>query len=169
MQSYEAEATVTYISNKTTHTYETKQQCKITGEYRIEVTGPERVAGNVTINDGKTITQFNTKVAGRISIGTTEAVERSELFLTSFVKNYVRSQEVSVAAASIEGNPTTVLEARIPGEHPYMATQKLWVDNETLKPVKLVIYDVSGVERIVVTYNSFEYNVRLSDEIFRVE
>jgi len=166
METYEAVAAVTFISNKNAHEYETLQQCKITGEYRIEVTGPEKVAGNVTIFDGKVIYQFNGRTEGKMSVGTAEAPERSELFLTSFVKNYVKSQEVSVSAANMDDSVCTVLEAVIPGEHPYLRTEKLWVDNKTLKPVKLVIYDPDGGERILVTYRSFEYNKVLDDKIF---
>jgi len=169
LQSYESNASVTYISNKTSHTYDTKQQCRMTGEYRIEVTGPESVAGNVTLSDGTTICQFNTRIAGKLSIGTTEAMERTELFLTSFIKNYVKSQQVTISAANINKVAYTVLEATIPGEHPFLRTEKLWVDNTTLQPLKLVIYDPSGAERIVVTYNTFDYNVTLSDSLFTVQ
>jgi len=168
MQTYEATATVVFVSNKNTHEYETLQQCRVSGEYRIEVIGPARVAGNVTIFDGKVIYQFNDRVAGKLSVGTAEAAERAELFLTSFVKNYVQSQEVSVSAAKVEGSDCTVLEANIPGDHPYLRTEKLWVDNQTLLPVKLVIYDPDGAERILVTYRSFEYNKELDGNVFKV-
>ena len=169
MESYQATARVEYISNKNTHTYETFQQAKLTGQYRIEVTGPERVAGNVTISDGRTIAQFNPQIAGKIAITTTEAPERHEIFFTTFVLNYVRSQEVSISAANIDENVCTVLEAQIPGDHPYLHKEKLWVNNETLKPVKMVIYDPEGGERIIITYDSFEFNVELSDALFRIE
>jgi outer membrane lipoprotein-sorting protein len=62
----------------------------------------------------------------------------------------------------------TVLEAIIPGSHPYLSSEKLWVDNKTSKPVKLVIYDPDGAERIIVTYGAFEYNVELDDSLFTI-
>ncbi len=169
MESFQAEASVKYISNKNSHTYETLQQCRTSGEYRIEVTGPENVAGNITLSDGKIICQFNTKVTGKISVGTTESQERSEILLTSFVKNYVKSKEVSVSVASIDGGECTVLEANIPGDHPYLTTEKLWVDNKTLKPVQLIIYDPSSNERVVVSYTKFDYDVKLDDALFVIE
>jgi len=168
MTSYEAAATVAFVSNKNSHEYETLQQCRASGEYRIEVTGPEKVAGNVTVFDGKVIYQYNERTAGRFTIGTTETPERSELFLTSFVKNYVKSQEVTVSVANMDESVCTVLEANIPGEHPYLRTEKLWVDNKTLLPVKLAIYDPDGGERIVITYRSFEFNKTLDDSLFQV-
>ncbi len=166
MQTYEAQASVEYVSNKNSSVYETLQQCKTTGEYRVEVTGPEKAAGNITLSDGSIICQYNKRHNGKISIGTKENQDRSEIFLTSFLKNYLHSQEVSVSVSNFGTGKCTVLEAVIPGNHPYLSTEKLWVDNETQKPVKLVVYDPEGGERIIVTYNSFEYNVELDDTLF---
>jgi len=167
MESFTAQATVTYISNQNSHTYETIQHARISGEYRIEVTAPENVAGNTTVFDGTTISQFNPRVDGRISQTTTEAPERLEILLTSFVRNFVTSQEVSVTAAALDEGLTTVLEATIPGDHPYMATQSLWVSNDTYLPVQLKVFDQNGTERIIVIFNSFEYNVNIGNEMFQ--
>ena len=168
MESFRAQATVTYISNHNTHTYETIQHARASGEYRIEVTAPQNVAGNTTVFDGTTITQFNPRVDGRISQTTMEAPERLEILLTSFVRNFITSQEVSVTAAAMDEGLTTVLEATVPGGHPYMATQSLWVNNETQLPVQMKIFDQSGTERIIVIFNSFEYNVDIGDEMFQI-
>ena len=168
VQSYMCEATVEYKSNKGSNVYETVQKGKISGEYRVEVVGPEKVTGNITISDGKTIYQFNKRVSGKISVATKESQERSEIFFTSFIKNYMKSNETSVSAAKLEGDPCTVLEALIPGSHPFMATEKLWIDNKTLKPVKLIIYDPQGSERVIVTYKTFQYNISLDDSEFKV-
>jgi len=169
MESFVAHATVTYISNNNTHTYETVQHARATGEYRIEVTSPPNVAGNITVFDGTTISQFNPRVDGRVSQTTSETPERLELLLTSFVRNFIRSQEVSITAASVNESAATVLEAQVPGEHPYMATGRLWVDNETLKPLQMIIFDANNVERVIVIFNNFEYNVDIGDEMFIVQ
>jgi len=168
MQSFRAVATVEYRSNKGTNTYETVQHARITGEYRIEVTAPQEVAGSVTTNDGRQILQFNTRVNGRVSLAVQETPERSEIFLTSFIHNYRQSQEVSVSVADMDEGVRTVLEAEVPGNHPYLTMARLWVDNTTLLPVKLIIFDADGAERIVITYHIFEYNVVLEDGLFTV-
>ena len=168
LQSYRAIATVEFRSNKGTNVYETVQHARITGEYRIEVTAPEAVSGSVTTNDGRQILQFNNRVNGRVSLQVQETPERSELFLTSFIHNYRQCQEVSVSVADMDEGVRTVLEANIPGTHPYMAIARLWVDNTTLLPVKLIIFDSDGAERVVVTYHVFEYNVVLEDGLFSV-
>jgi len=168
MQTFRAIATVEYRSNKGVNTYETVQHARITGEYRIEVTAPEGVAGSVTANDGQQILQFNNRVNGRVSILVQETQERSEVFLTSFIHNYKQGEEVSVSVADMDEGVRTVLEANVPGNHPYLSMARLWVDNETLLPVKLIIFDADGAERIIVTYHVFEYNVVLDDSLFTV-
>jgi len=168
LQTYRARATVEYISNRGTNAYETIQHGRITGEYRIEVTGPENVAGNITSYDGQHIYQFSNQVNGRVTILARETQERSEIFLTAFIKNWLASQESSVTVANMDEGQFTVLEATIPGNHPYLAVQKLWINNETLSPVKMIIYDPNGTERVIITYHSFEYNIELDGALFSI-
>ena len=169
LETFSAEATVTYISNQNTHVYETRQFARSTGAYRIEVTGPERVAGNITIFDGRQIAQINEAANAKVILGTQDSPERYEILLTSFIRNYVRSRDVSVTVAAIDEQQFTVLEANLPGSHPYLATEKLWVCNDTLLPFKLVIFDTAGEERIIVEYKTFEFNPRLEDSLFFIE
>jgi outer membrane lipoprotein-sorting protein len=166
LENYRAIATVEYFSNRGMNSYETVQHAKISGEYRVEVTAPEHVSGSITASDGKQIFQFNSRVNGSVNLMVQETPERSEIFLTSFIKNYLQSEEISVSVSDMEEGVRTVLEANVPGEHPYLTTSRLWVDNETLMPVRLAIFDRDGAERIVVTYHVFEKNVELNDSLF---
>lgn len=166
MHSFRAIATVEYRANKGSNIYETVQHARITGEYRVEVTAPEHVAGSVTSSDGRQIFQFNNRVNGSVNLMVQETPERSEIFITSFIRNYLQSEEISINVSDMDEGVRTVLEATIPGDHPYLATARLWVDNETLVPVKMIIFDPDGAERIIVTYHVFEYNVVLDDTLF---
>jgi len=166
MQSFRAIATVEFHSNKGVNVYETTQHARMSGEYRVEVTAPSHVAGSVTASDGQQIIQFNSRVNGHVSLLVQETPERSEIFLTTFVRNYLQSDEISVSVADMDEGLRTVLEATVPGNHHYLAISRLWVDNTTLLPVKLVIFDQDGAERIVVTYHVFEFNVELDDVLF---
>ncbi len=169
METYQCEASVEYKSNKGSNTYETIQKVKSSGSYRVEVIAPDAVAGNVTMSDGSKIYQFNKKIKGKIAMSTDETQERSEIFLTNFIRNYIKSQEVSINVANMDNQTCTVMEATVPGDHPYISTEKLWVDNKTLMPVRLVIYDQQGSERILCTFKSFSYNVRIDDAEFVME
>ena len=169
MQSYQCIGTMKRISNKGENTYEMKQSYQMTGEYKLELTAPESVAGNYTVFDGKTICQYNPRVNGRVIIDVPESQPRNELFLGAFVKNYVQSEDVSMSTANLEENNCTILEAVIPGDNKYLATEKLWIDNETIEPVQFVIYDSEGKERYIINYKEFEYNVAFEKDFFHID
>ncbi len=168
MESYECTGTLTRISNKGQNVYDIKQYYKSTGEYRLELLSPDDVAGNYTVFDGTSIFQHNPRVQGKYIKNVPQSQMRNELFLGSFAKNYFQSEDVSIETASMETGTTTVLEAVIPGENKYTATEKLWINDETIKPVKLVIYDVEGNERYIVEYKDFEYNCDIDDSLFKI-
>ncbi len=143
MENYQCSATMERFSNKGNNTYETNQYFKSTGEYRLELTAPETVAGNYTVFDGEKICQFNPRVSSKIVKQVPESQQRNELFLGQFLKNYMQSEGVIVEAAALDESRCTVLEAVIPGGNEYTATEKLWVDNETLKPVQFMGHTLS--------------------------
>jgi outer membrane lipoprotein-sorting protein len=169
LQNFRAKATVEYISNRGSNVYETIQHSRISGEYRVEVTGPEHVAGNVTSFDGSQIYQFNKRISGRVTLLPRETKERSEIFLTAFIRNYLDNLETtSASTATIEGNPFIILEVNIPGEHPYIAMQRLFICSAKLLPQQLIIFGADGTQRVIVTYHDFEYNVALEDALFTI-
>lgn len=169
MQSYQCTATLKRISNKGTNEYETRQSYQITGEYKLELLSPANVAGNYTIFDGKRICQYNPRVEGKVIIDVPENQQRNELFLGAFIKNYMQSEEVSIAVANLDEGKCSVLEAVIPGGNQYLSTEKLWIDNETLKPVQFIIYNADGKERYVLQYTDFEYDPIFDEKLFQIE
>ncbi len=168
LEDYEAIAEVTYISNKNENTYLTRQKAKKSGQYKIEVIGPEDIAGTVTIYDGEVIYQHNPKNSGEVYMATEDTQERSELFLTSFIENYSQSLNSAVAVGSFDEGLVTTLETNIKGDNPYISSEQLTIDNETLKPIKLTIYDEKGTETIIINYKEFLYNKGISNNEFKV-
>lgn len=164
MKSYQCTATLKRTSNKGENTYETKQYYKRTGEYRLELTSPENVAGNYTVFDGKSICQYNPKVGGKVIVDVPDSQPRNELFLGQFIDHYTQSSEIE----PVEEENTIVFETVIPGGNQYLATEKLWVDQETLKPTQFVIYDQNGKERYRMEFHDFEYDVELVPELFQI-
>ena len=161
------DATIQRFSNKGENTYETTQYSKITGEYRMEIKSPEAMNGNYTVFDGTSVKQYNAKTDETVSLDVPKMQKGSQLFISTFIKNYLMSENVSVeTAASLDESVCTVLEAVIPEGNKYISTEKLWVDNKTLLPLKLVIYDENGGERYIITYNNFEYNPEIDSSVF---
>lgn len=168
MKSYECTATIKRISNKGENTYGVKQWHKMTGEYRMDMISPENVAGNYTIYDGKKVCQYNPKMNSAVAVEVEANQARNELFMGQFVKNYLKSEEVALVVEELDDGRYTVLEAVIPGNYQHMATEKLWIDNETQMPVKLVIYDADGKERFVVNYEEFSYDPEIDPKMFEI-
>ncbi|MCJ7855515.1 hypothetical protein MUJ63_04280 [Lachnospiraceae bacterium NSJ-143] len=168
MQGYYCTADLTRFSSKGESKFGVKQYFKMTGQYRMEMVSPDEVAGNFTVYDGKTICQYNPRVKGKIVQDVPENKARNELFLGQFVKNYMNSEGVSLAVSNIGESRCTVLEAVIPGDNKFTSTEKLWIDNETLNPVKLVIYDADGKEKYIIEYNEFQFDPEFEENIFSV-
>ena len=168
MKGYTCTATLTRTNERGTQTYETKQYYKATGEYRLELTAPEHVAGNYTVFDGTHLCQYNPRLDSSILKDVPESQHRNELFLGQFIENYMQSEGVSVAAAALDESRCIVLEAVIPGNDPRLSTEKLWVDRTALLPVRFVIYDAKGNESYRMDYSAFQFDPPLDDSLFTI-
>ena len=169
MEGYTCTAILTRTNDRGTQTYETKQYYKSTGEYRLELTAPENVAGNYTIFDGDRICQYNPKLNSSVIKDIPESQHRNELFLGQFISNYMQSEGVSVETAALDESRCIVLEAIIPGNDSDLSSEKLWADRETLLPVRFVIYDTNGKEIYKMDYTSFAFNPQFDDALFTIE
>lgn len=169
MDGYTCTATLTRTSNKGEKTYETKQYYKSTGEYRLELTAPEAVAGNYTVFDGERICQYNHRLSSSIIKDVPASQQRNELFLGQFFQNYLQSEGVSVETAALDESRCVVLEAVIPGTDSNLSAETLWVDRETLLPVRFVILDADGQERFRMDYHEFVFNPQFDEQLFAIQ
>lgn len=165
LKTYAISGTVTYISNDGENSFNILQYGKNDGTYRIEILNDDG-SKITTIYDGKAIFQFNDKMKGSVNVTTNENSERSEIFITKFIKNYETSNDVSVLVSNTSDGSMTVLEAKIPGNHAYFSSERLFVDNKTNLPKKLIIYDKDNIERVILEYEQFIANPTLDEEIF---
>lgn len=171
MEGYSCTATLTRISNKGENVYETIQNVKTTGEYKLELISPEAVAGNYTLYDGEKICQYNPKLDEAIVKDVPIDQARNELFLNQFIKNYLQSTELqseTIESNEIDESLSIILEASITGTDPAIQFEKLWIDHETLLPIRLVLYDNNHEERYIIDYNEFIYNPEFSENLFQI-
>lgn len=168
MEGYYCTGTLTRTSNKGEMVYGTKQYAKASGEYRLELTAPEGVAGNYTVFDGSRIAQYNPRLNSQIIKDVPESQHRNELFLGQFVKNYMQSEGIGVEAAALDESRCIVLEAVIPGTDHAISVEKLWVDRETMLPLRFVLMDSEGTERYRIDYEEFIFNPEFPEGIFEI-
>ena len=167
MESYSCKGKLLRTRGQAVDEYEIQQDYKISGEYKLTLISPERLKGNYTLFDGEKIYQYNPKISPSVVTDIPESSHRNELFLGNFIKNYFKSEETAIASASLDDASCTILEAVIPGENPALATEKLWINNESLEPLRLVIYNNEGKEQFDLTYTEFEYNTQFEDGFFK--
>lgn len=169
MESYTSNLTITYISNKGETEYSVLQTVKKDGRYILETTAPEDLAGSFIIYDGNLIWQYNPHNEEKISVADKEKMERQQISIFTFLENHLNSQDITVETSATDESIYTVLEAVIPSNNTYFSTEKLWLNNSSNMPEKLVIYDKDGAERVIVVFNDFTYNPNIEDNIFNIE
>ena len=169
MQSYSATVDVTFFSNKGENSYTMIQEARNDGKYYIETTAPEHLKGNIILYDGKMLWQYNPQLDKKISVGEKEKMARKQIDIFSFLENHLKSKDVALETANIEKSMYTILEAKIPGDDKYFSTEKLFINNETSAPEKLIIYDKENKERVVAQYKNFIYNPKIEDSKFNIE
>lgn len=169
MTAYSCNAEIKYISNSGENTYKAKLIACSDGRYKIETTEPEAVKGGIIVNDGKMLWQYNPVAKQKVALGNPDKPERTQLNIFTFLNNMVKSQDVGLESASLDESLCTVFEAKIPGGLKLFSSEKLWVDNKSHNPTKLVIYDEEEKERVVVSFDNFEYNPEIKDSIFTLD
>ncbi len=169
MECYSCDAEVKYISNKGESSYQTKQLALSDGRYKIETTAPDEVKGGIILYDGKMIWQYNPQIKSKVSLNTPDKPERTQINIFTFLNNMVKSQDVSVESATMDESLYTVFEAKIPGMSKFFSTEKLWLENKSMLPVKLEIYDTDGKTRVEVSFENFKYNPKIDESVFSVD
>ncbi|NLP45973.1 MAG: outer membrane lipoprotein carrier protein LolA [Epulopiscium sp.] len=169
LDSYESTVYVSYISDQGKNEYKMKHYYKRTGEYRIEIIEPSKLSGITTIFNGEKVVQMNSNFNDQAVVEIEKSPYQYEILLGSFLKNYFQSQDVSIEVANMPNGETTVLETQVPGNNRLLEKERLWVDNKTLNPLAMIVYDQNKEKRIIVQYEEFMYNKTLDDKLFVIE
>lgn len=169
MEGYACLTQVSHMNNDKTNTYETKQVYQMDGQYRVEVIEPEHIVGLTTICNGEKIVQDHPKLEQSALNELGENNFRNQMFLGTFVKNYLQSEDVSIEVQNMGDALTTVLEAKIPGGSRHMSTQRVWIDQKTFKPIQMSIYNKDNKETVNIEFVEFTYNPKINQSIFELK
>ena len=88
--------------------------------------------------------------------------EKYYVFITDFMERYIKTEKA-------KNNPKgkkTVLELKENRNDPQRASMKLFINNKDYSPEKLVTYNDSGDEVIVVEFKNFKMNDGINKKIF---
>lgn len=169
MTGYVCVASISHIDEESSNTYESNQVYEMAGRYRFEVTKPDHIKGLTTIYNGEKVIQYNPQIENPKAVELPVNNFRNQIFLGTFVRNYLQSEDVAMAVQKMEGQLTTMLEAVIPGGSKHMSTQRLWLDNKTGKPVRMTIYNQNEKETIKIEFIEFTYDPEINESIFTIQ
>jgi outer membrane lipoprotein-sorting protein len=164
MKGYEAEADITYSSERGDTELKVKQYALSDGRYRIDIESPEELKDCSLICDGNMVWHINPHLSdNRISFTPKDKSSRRQLILFSFIENYVKMPSFEPKLSGDE----LVLESGIQGDYKLLSTERLWLDAKSGIPQRLVIYDSDGKERIKEEFTDFKYKDIISEDRFK--
>jgi len=175
IDSFSAVVEVTVNTDRTENVYQMRQYYIAPDMFREDVLSPENLEGMTYIFSGGTMLIIPPN-DGESVLFEDIPKNRSYTFLPDFFGRYF---EIGTEAVPVSAEPTgetaqvdetvTVLEVQLDGDNIYRATQKLWIDNKTLMPIRLETYDADGDPLVVVLFTEFNLNDNIDDEIFNLQ
>ena len=156
LKQYEASVSVTFLKDKQPNKIKMKQIAKADGTYEMTILEPEHMQDVKFICDGQKVTQYfpsiNQSIEQKISIA------QNEILLTSFAARYLTNENIKEQEVQLDGKKMITYEMPIEGNFRYLSKEKIWLEEKSLKPVQMVLYDEEGNITIEVIYNEFKYN-----------
>lgn len=168
MQSYTAEAEMTVRSNSTCNTYTIRQYYQAPDRYMMEILAPENLAGTSCVFDGESV-YLGAPFGASAALANYVPGDKDYIFIPDFFAEYYNSGETAAAAAGNLSGGQTKLTSVVSGSNRYRFQQSLWVDNETVQPVKLETYDVDGNLVLDVVFTDFQYNKKIDGSVFDIQ
>ncbi len=165
---------MTITSNKTVKHYVMYQYYKFPNKYRLEILEPGEIEGLVTVYSGNDVETIYPQIKGKFTLPNYHPIDKSYMFLPGFFEAYYKSEQTSLVTKILTDSDeipgqVTVLSADIPGNNMYRFSQSIWIDTETLLPMKMEIYDLNNKPMISIIYDEIAFNVELEDKMFDVQ
>ena len=164
MESYTTEMNMVVKNDKQVIIYKAKQAYLRGGGYKLELNKDRvfiyKTDDKIYINDKNNGTNY------------TQIKDFDEVLKLCFIGEYIgllyTNEEIKYTLESIKNIEYTVIDLFIPGNNKNINNALLYVNNKTMIPEKLVIYDATGKEKIEVTYTNFLPNAKIEEAEFLV-
>ncbi|MDA3734115.1 hypothetical protein PBV87_21810 [Niameybacter massiliensis] len=147
LKNYESDLSITFTKNKDESNIKVKQVYNEDGTYQTTILEPERLKGYCTTYDGNTMSEYHPSTGETIQTKVSPVL--NQLLFGTFVKQYKENPAQAT---------DSTITIPIPGRFRYMASEKVWFDEQTKYPKKMEIYDTEGNLTISIVFESFGYN-----------
>ena len=164
MDSYTTNMDMDIKNDKQTINYEAKQTYLKGGGYKLELN-----KNRVFIYKADDKIYVNDKNNGRSYV---QSKNFDEVYKLSFIGEYIgllyTNEEIKYVTKNINNIEYTVIKLFIPGNNKNINNGLLYVNNKSMLPEKMVIYDTFGKEKINITYTNFLANVKIDPTEFKI-
>jgi outer membrane lipoprotein-sorting protein len=169
LKTYRCDVVFAVTNNKSTNVYKARHMYKFPDKYRIEIVEPSELSGQTTIyNGGKAVIYHPQLKTYLVTQNYNNTLEFSS-FIGSFIESFKNNGGARFKLESIQDKQCYVLEIPVKGENPYRALEKIWIDAESIIPVKAEILDKDNKISAQVLYENFEENPKLEESLFQIQ
>ncbi|MCB2358966.1 germination lipoprotein GerS-related protein [Clostridium estertheticum] len=164
MDSYTTNMNMDIKNDKQTINYKAKQSYLKGGGYKLELN-----KNRVFIYKSDDKIYINDKNNGRSYV---QSKSFDEVLKLSFIGEYIgllyTNEEIKYVTKNVNNTEYTVINLFIPGNNKNINNALLYVNNKSMLPEKMIIYDTSGKEKINITYTNFIANLKIEPKEFNV-
>lgn len=169
LKTYRCDVVFAVANNKSTNVYKERHMYKFPDKYRIEIVEPSELSGQTTIyNGGKAVIYHPQLKTYLVTQNYNNTLEFSS-FIGSFIESFKNNGGARFKLESFQDKQCYVLEIPVKGENPYRALEKIWIDAESIIPVKAEILDKDNKISAQVLYENFEENPKLEESLFQIQ
>lgn len=154
ISSYETMIDVEVNSNKNTNKYIIKQKYIKPNILEQEVIEPTNISGLKIIKNDNEIKLENTRLNISKIYNDYEYIAENCLDLSTFIEEYKNQKEQKYE----EKNNQLIMEVRDNENNKYTQNKLLYIDKNTMKPVKMEIKDDSKKTTVYILYNEVKIN-----------
>ena len=167
MESYSCDLDFTVFSNKTENRYFVSQSSVLPNKFYTRVTDPNGTFSVTTITNGELTKTTADGSEYSLTIPNQEYV--SLLFVNNFFDAYYSSEETSISVdSSATKSAKTILDVFVSENDLCIEKVSMAIDNKTLFPHTLTVYDTDGKKLILAKYENFKYNNKIDDSVFNI-
>lgn len=167
ISSYKAKIEVTVTSNKNENKYLLTQEFLKPNIAKQVVEEPSNIKGVTTINDGNNLTVFNSNLNLTQIYENYEYLNNNCLWINSFIEDYSKSNEKNIKSENSE----IIMETKVENDNKYIQYKKLYLDDKTYKPTKLLVQDVNKKTLVYILFKEIELDSLSKEDIlsFKLE
>ncbi len=168
IKDFSATMVTSYAFGDKSETAKAKIMNKMPGKSRFEYLEPAEMAGQIMVNDGKTIWSYDPRKNEVTRMDIPEIARPQEQDYTQSIKEILNQTDISYQGMeNFEGRSVYLIKASPKNSSMFMDIRySIWVDSETWMPLKMEIFDKNDKLMTSIEYRDIKFNTGIPDSEF---